>query len=368
MLNMVNNNAFFYQSSYFCGMNKAFVNDDVFYMGRALELARRGAGFVSPNPMVGALVVADGRVIGQGWHRRWGGPHAEVNAIKAVNEADRCLLPESTVYVTLEPCSHYGKTPPCAKLLIDSGVKRVVVGAPDPFIEVRGRGVKMLRQAGIEVTEGVLLQECMELNKRFMTAHTLHRPWVILKWAQSADGFLAARGVEGEPRPVRLSDALTSVLVHRERAMVDAIMVGSTTVVADNPRLDVRSWPARKNPLRVTIDRRNRLADRGFNPGDCACGCRQAPLPAETLVINECADIRDLLSSLYCDKGITSLMVEGGAELLTSFIDEELFDEIRVETSPQLIGSGVKAPRLPQGLTMCGNIEVRKQLIEVFRR
>ena len=185
------------------------------YMRRALQLARGGEGRVAPNPMVGAVVVANGRIIGEGFHRTYGGPHAEVNAIASVLPEDRELLSEATIYVTLEPCSHYGKTPPCAKLIIDTGIPHVVVGAPDPNPLVAGRGVRMMREAGIRVDEDVLKDECIALNKRFMTAHTSGRPWIQLKWAESADRRMAGVDEEGRPVPVRLSSLLSSVWMHR---------------------------------------------------------------------------------------------------------------------------------------------------------
>ena len=215
-------------------------------MSRALQLARQGAGHTSPNPMVGAVVVCDGMIVGEGFHRQCGQAHAEVNAIASVN--DQSVLHESTIYVTLEPCSHYGKTPPCANLLIEKGVKRVVVGCLDPFEKVSGRGVEMLREAGINVTVGVLENECKALNERFFTAHTTKRPWVMLKWAQSRDGFMA-----NEDGAVRFSTALTQRLMHSERSRVDAILVGARTVAVDNPSLTTRHWSG-NSPLRVVID------------------------------------------------------------------------------------------------------------------
>lgn len=304
------------------------------FMRRALQLARGGEGRVAPNPMVGAVVVARDRIIGEGFHRTYGGPHAEVNAIDSVKEADLPLLREATVYVTLEPCSHYGKTPPCALLLVEKGVKRVVIGAPDPNPLVAGRGVSMLREAGIEVTEGVLLDECMAINRRFMTFHSLHRPWILLKWAQSADGFMAAIDEAGNPRPVTFSNPLSSVWMHRERAGVQAIMVGSHTILTDHPRLDVRLW-AGNNPEKI--------------------GCPHG------------LDLRRLMNDLT-RRGITSLMVEGGPTLFASFIREGLYDEIRIETAPATLGKGLRAPLLPPDLESVGNSSCRGNGIAVFRR
>lgn len=311
------------------------------YMSRALQLARQGAGHTSPNPMVGAVVVRDGMIVGEGFHRRCGQAHAEVNAIASVN--DQSVLHESTIYVTLEPCSHYGKTPPCAKLLIEKGVKRVVVGCLDPFEKVSGRGVEMLREAGINVTVGVLENECKALNERFFTAHTTKRPWVMLKWAQSHDGFMA-----NEDGAVRFSTALTQRLMHSERSRVDAILVGARTVAVDNPSLTTRHWSG-NSPLRVVIDGDLSLPSHSllFNDG------------GKTLVYNikkdevkgnvEWARIDIMpqawLSDLY-RRGITSVMVEGGASILRQFINAGCWNEARIEISPVVLTKGIKAPEV----------------------
>lgn len=304
------------------------------YMRRALQLARGGEGRTAPNPMVGAVVVADGRIIGEGFHRTYGGPHAEVNAIASVKEADRHLLKDATIYVTLEPCSHYGKTPPCSKLIIETGIPRVVVGAPDPNPLVAGRGIRMLREAGIEVTENVLLKECLDINDRFMTAQLNPRPWIQLKWAQSADGFMAAIDSVGNPKPVKFSNALSSVWMHRERARSQAIMVGTHTRLIDRPRLDVRLWS-------------------GHNPVKIECGHHE--------------NLAELMEKVR-SQGINSIMIEGGPTLLNSFIKEGLYDEIRIETAPVALGSGLPAPTLPDGLKMAGREMCRENLITVFRR
>lgn len=282
---------------------------DILYMRRALQLARLGEGLVSPNPMVGAVIVAaDGTIIGEGYHHEYGGPHAEVCAVRSVKDSDRHLLADSTIYVTLEPCSHYGKTPPCARLIIDTGIPRVVVGSADPFPEVSGRGIRMLREAGVEVVENVLREECDALNVRFLTAHRLGRPWIQLKWAQSADGFMAGLDADGRPYPVKFSTPVSTVWMHRRRSMVDAIMVGKNTLEIDRPRLDCRAWPG-KAPRRVKPRR----------------------------------DLEAQMRELY-KEGITSLMVEGGPTLLQSFIDLGLYDDIKIEVSEKPLGSGLPAP------------------------
>ncbi|MDE5870103.1 MAG: bifunctional diaminohydroxyphosphoribosylaminopyrimidine deaminase/5-amino-6-(5-phosphoribosylamino)uracil reductase RibD, partial [Muribaculaceae bacterium] len=203
-----------------------FPSPETKYMQRAIQLAYNGVGFVSPNPMVGAVIVADdGRIIGEGWHRKYGGPHAEVNAVASVAPSDIKLLKGATIYVTLEPCSHYGKTPPCSLLLIEKEIGRVVIGSADPFPLVSGRGVKMLRNAGIEVIEDFMRKECDEINRKFLTAHTLQRPYILLKWAQSSDGFIAAFSESGNPEPVVLSSGYTKMLMHSLRAQYDAILI-----------------------------------------------------------------------------------------------------------------------------------------------
>lgn len=305
---------------------------DNVYMKRALELARNGAGFVSPNPMVGAVIVTpDNRIIGEGWHALYGGPHAEVNAIASVRPEHRELLKESTIYVTLEPCSHYGKTPPCSKLIIETGLKRVVVGMTDPFKEVSGRGIAMLRDAGIEVEVNVMEEECSALNRRFITAHKLHRPYIQLKWAESADGFIGGFDTDGSRCPIRISTPESLVEMHRERAMVDAIMVGSGTLVSDNPSLTTRLWPARKSPRPVIFNSPRLSPDLKV-------------MQSSPIILDPVLPLTENMHLLYSEHKITSLMVEGGAELLQSFIDAELYDEVRIEKSGKNVIKGVKAP------------------------
>lgn len=294
------------------------------YMRRALELAAHGELDASPNPMVGAVIVdASGRIIGEGWHRRCGEGHAEVNAVASV--ADQEALKDSTMYVTLEPCSHYGKTPPCAELIVRTGIPRVVIGTLDPFAKVSGRGVARLREAGVEVEVGMLEKECQELNRKFMTAHRCRRPYVTLKWAQSADGF-----IDGH-----ISTPLNSMLVHKLRATHDAILVGSGTALADNPALDTRLY-AGKSPVKVVLDRRGRVGNdlRMFSEG-------------ETVVMRDYSSLADAMERLY-ERGITSVLVEGGATLHRSFIEDNLWDEIRIEVSPDDIHGQVRAAELPE--------------------
>lgn len=291
-------------------------SDDVIYMERALALARHGELHASPNPMVGAVIVADGRVIGEGWHRRCGEGHAEVNAIASVREADRPLLSGSTMYVTLEPCSHYGKTPPCANLIVRTGIPRVVVAATDPFEKVSGRGIALMRAAGIDVETGLLEAEARDLNRRFFTSHTLKRPYVTLKWAQSSDGYIDGRLAADSPAAA-ISTPLTRMMVHRERALNDAILCGSETYLRDHPSLTVRDY-AGHSPRRFVADRRGRLNS----------------LPQGWTAL-AAATPEEILHHLY-HEGLTSLLVEGGFKLLESFISSSLFDEARVEVNRRL--------------------------------
>ena len=315
------------------------------YMRRALQLARLGAGHTSPNPMVGAVIVGpDGTIIGEGWHRQCGQGHAEVNAVASVRNEK--LLKNSTIYVTLEPCSHYGKTPPCARLLIEKGIPRVVVGCLDPFKEVSGRGVEMLREAGIEVVVGMLEKECRELNRRFMTAHTLGRPWVQLKWAQTADGYIALPPEAGE-NPLHMSTPVTMRLMHRQRSLCDAIVVGAATARIDNPSLTTRYWPG-KSPLRVVLSRNLSMGDNlnlltdGL-PTIVYNAVKNETMGAVEYVKMDTSTPQAWLEDLYRRK-VTSVMVEGGTRVLQQLIDAGTWDEARVETSPRRVGQGVQAP------------------------
>ncbi len=303
------------------------MQSDELYMRRALELARHGELDASPNPMVGAVIVTpDGTIIGEGWHRRCGESHAEVNAVNSVR--NKAMLRQATMYVTLEPCSHFGRTPPCADMIVAHGIPRVVIGTSDPFAKVSGRGIAKLLAAGTDVRVGVLEDECKALNRKFFTAHTEKRPYITLKWAQTASGNMNGH----------ISTPLSAMLVHRERALHDAILVGSGTVIADNPRLDTRLF-AGKSPFRVILDRRGRI--KGDAPVCSVDG-------TETVVCSD-ESLSDVLSGLY-GRGVTSLLVEGGAAVLKSFLDAGLYDAIRVEVNPdESCGRNpmVKAPSLP---------------------
>ena len=298
------------------------------YMRRCLQLAAGGFINARPNPMVGAVIVCGDRIIGEGYHVRCGEGHAEVNAFASVNTADEVLLPRSTVYVSLEPCAHYGKTPPCADLIVRKGVRRVVVGCTDPFAKVSGRGIQRIREAGIEVTVGVLERECLDLNRRFITFHSKGRPYILLKWAQTADGFIDDHG-----HALAISTPFTKMLVHRLRAENDAILVGRVTDEREHPQLNVRLWHGR-SPRRI--------------------------------VLGNGTDLHRLLATLH-DDNIQSLMVEGGAVTLRSFISSGLWDEIRVETSGMTVGGGTAAPQLPENAVAVADVTYDNNRIVTYR-
>ena len=325
---------------------------DELYMRRCLQLARCGAGSTSPNPMVGAVIVCDGRIIGEGYHIRAGEPHAEVNAVNSVAEADRALLCRSTMYVTLEPCSHYGKTPPCCDMIIARGIPRVVIGSTDPNAQVNGAGIERMRAAGIDVKVGVLEEECSRLNRAFFTAQLHKRPYVTLKWAQSADGFIDLLREGGEA--VKISSPVSQVAVHKLRAHSGAILVGRHTALLDNPSLDIRHWAGRA-PLRLVIDK------AGVLPADLKIFDGALPTVVytayekdgkfgknvEQVVLDFCESILPQILSHLNARKIDSLLVEGGATVLQSFINASLWDEARVEiNSSRELGSGVVAPSL----------------------
>jgi diaminohydroxyphosphoribosylaminopyrimidine deaminase/5-amino-6-(5-phosphoribosylamino)uracil reductase len=303
--------------------------DDEKYMRRCIQLAKNGMQNAKPNPMVGAVIVsADGRIIGEGYHVRCGEGHAEVNAFASVMPADERLISESTIYVSLEPCSHYGKTPPCADLIIKKGVRRVVVGCIDEFAEVQGRGIQKIREAGIEVKVGVLEAECKALNRRFFTFHREKRPYIILKWAQTSNGFM-----DDHFKPIQISNDYTKMISHKLRAEEDAILVGRVTVERDHPQLTVREWHG-SNPKRLVVDRAH-------------------PLNLESLHAHQ----------------IQSLIVEGGAKTLESFIEKNLWDEIRVEVNSSMsVSDGTRAPQIPANAEIYKTKDFNGNRIMFFRQ
>lgn len=321
---------------------------DNFFMHRCLDLAKLGAGNVAPNPMVGAVLVHNGRIIGEGYHQQYGEAHAEVNCINNVSEADHYLISESTLYVSLEPCAHFGKTPPCAELIIKHGIPKVVIGTTDPFKSVNGKGVHKLLAAGVEVVKDVLEYDCNELNKRFFTFHKHQRPYIILKWAQTADGKIGS----GSNERLLISNHITNRLVHKWRSEESAILIGTNTALFDDPSLNVRYWKG-NDPVRLVIDKDLRL------PTSLKIFDRKQRTIIFSSVKHEEQDnlmyyklnrdasfIQQLLRSCY-QLNIQSILVEGGAVLLQSIIDENIWDEARIVTNTILTApSGLDAPVL----------------------
>lgn len=349
--------------------------DDELYMQRCIQLAELGAGQVAPNPMVGSILVFEGRIIGEGYHRTYGEAHAEVNCIASVKDADRHLIERSVLYVSLEPCAHYGKTPPCSDLIIKQKIPKVVIGCRDPFDQVNGKGIEKLKAAGVEVITGVLEDACQALNKRFFTFHTKQRPYIILKWSQTANNKIAYNN----NNRLFISNEFANRMVHKWRFEEAGILVGTNTVLADNPSLTNRLWTG-KNPVRLVLDKRSKFTDR-----DLKIFNAEAP----TILFNEEKTSIDaaapLLNQVYFYKAekdkslplqiaeacyalnIQSILVEGGATLLQSFIDENLFDEIRVITNTDLaIEDGLDAPVLSQATTVFSSEASLLNRIEIF--
>lgn len=319
------------------------------YMQHAIALARQGAGRVAPNPLVGAVLVAEGRIIGQGFHGAYGGPHAEVECLRSVTAADRPLVHQADLFVTLEPCAHFGKTPPCADLLIREQVPRVWIATRDPFPEVDGRGIEKLQQAGIVVRQRLLEGEARKMNRRFFSYYEKKRPYLLLKWAQTADGFMA--GSDPQQR-LLISNEFTQRLVHRWRSEEAAIMVGAQTALADRPQLTNRFWPGAQ-PIRILVDPQLKV------PVDQPLFSAEAPGIVYNHLKNDVVnniewvkledqghDLKPILADLY-RRRILSVMVEGGARLLHSFIEQNLWDEARIITNTEMnIGAGLPAPVL----------------------
>jgi diaminohydroxyphosphoribosylaminopyrimidine deaminase/5-amino-6-(5-phosphoribosylamino)uracil reductase len=318
------------------------------YMRRCLDLALLGLGNTAPNPMVGALLVHENTIIGEGYHQQAGGPHAEVNAVNSVK--DKSLIRNSTLYVNLEPCSHTGRTPPCAEMIIHAGIPKVIIGTTDPNPLVAGKGILMLERAGIKVIKGILENECLELNRRFFAFHLQKRPYIILKWAQTADGFIdVIREKRSVSQPTWISNEISRMLVHKWRSEEQSILVGTQTAFMDNPRLNVREWPG-KLPLRMVIDRSLRLS-KNLNLFDNT---------SPTIVFNESLDLKEdqtayvridfkknSLESMfeYLHKAeIQSVFVEGGRRLIQSFVQHDLWDEARVFKGNIRFGDGISAP------------------------
>ncbi|MCF1192623.1 bifunctional diaminohydroxyphosphoribosylaminopyrimidine deaminase/5-amino-6-(5-phosphoribosylamino)uracil reductase RibD [Mangrovimonas sp. AS39] len=311
------------------------------YINRCIEIAKNGLGTTRPNPMVGCVIVRNDQVIGEGFTSPFGGPHAEVNAINSVK--DESLLKESTLYVTLEPCSHFGKTPPCSDLIIDKGIPQVVIGTIDTHSKVAGKGIEKLMRAGCDVVVGVLEKECQEHHKRFFTFHNKQRPYIILKWAQSADGFLSP-SEKDEKKPVWITNSYSRQLVHKWRTEEHAILVGYNTVIEDNPSLTARDWKG-LNPIRVVLDKFNSL-EKSFDIFNNE---------ANTIIVSD-KDIDfnkkpiEQLAQLLFQKEIQSIIIEGGSKTLQMFLDEGLWDEARIFIGQNSFVNGTLAPQFTGSL------------------
>jgi diaminohydroxyphosphoribosylaminopyrimidine deaminase/5-amino-6-(5-phosphoribosylamino)uracil reductase len=330
--------------SYFCDVNIHHL-----YIKRCIELAKNGLGTTYPNPMVGSVIVYDGKIIGEGWHRKAGEPHAEVNAVNSVK--DKSLLTKATIYVSLEPCSHFGKTPPCCDLIIRHKIPHVVVGTIDPNSQVAGNGIKRLQENGVNVTVGILEKDCRELNKRFFSFHNKQRPYIILKWAESLDGSIAPLTKE-KKEPIWISNEFSRQLVHKWRSEEHAILVGTNTVLEDNPKLDVRDWTG-ENPIRIVLDKNGRISkNHHVKDGQIKTIIitAQENLTSSENCIYENAifDIRLTKTIIHILQkyGIQSIIIEGGKQTLESFIDDNLWDEARVFIGNNHLKQGIKAPIL----------------------
>lgn len=305
------------------------------YINRCIQLSKNGLVAAMPNPSVGAVIVFEDKIIGEGYTSAYGGNHAEVNAINSV--IDKSLLSKSTIYVSLEPCSHFGKTPPCCDLIIKFKIPNVVVGTVDPNIKVAGNGIKKLMEAGANVTVGILENECKESNKRFFTFHKKKRPYIILKWAESMDEFIAPSTKENK-KPVWITNQYSRQLVHKWRSEEHAILVGTQTVIDDNPKLDVRDWTG-KNPIRIVLDQNNRIPKESLIFDKCA---KTLLINSEIIYFNE--NIAFQITKYLFDNSIQSVIIEGGSQTLQTFIDSNLWDEARIFKGRVTFKNGVKAP------------------------
>ena len=319
------------------------------YIKRCIELAKNGLGTTYPNPLVGCVIVYENKIIGEGWHKKSGEAHAEVIAIESVRNKE--LLSSSTIYVSLEPCSHFGKTPPCADLILKYKIPNVVIGTIDPNSKVAGKGIQKLKDDGVNVTFGILEKECNELNKRFFTFHKKNRPFIILKWAESSDGFISPKNKD-EQKPVWISNEYSRQLVHKWRSEEQAILVGTQTIIDDNPSLTVRDWVG-NNPIRVVIDKENSI-DSSKNIFDNQ---------AKTIVFSnkevtsnsdniqnikidfDINSTQQIVEKLY-ENNIQSIIIEGGRKTIQSFIDANLWDEARVFIGEIILSEGTRAPEL----------------------
>ncbi len=326
-----------------------------FYIKRCIELAKNGLGTTYPNPLVGSVIVHNDRIIGEGWHRKAGEPHAEVNAVNSVK--DKSLLKDATIYVTLEPCSHFGKTPPCCDLIIVNKIPNVVIGTVDPFAKVAGNGIKKLIESGKNVTVGILEEECNELNKRFFTFHQKKRPYVVLKWAETSDGFIAPKKIVKQVQhdklaPVWITNPYSRQLVHKWRTEEQAILVGTNTVLEDNPKLDARDFKG-TNPVRIVLDKSGKISEK-FHVKDASQKTIFITESKKTLSTENCIyenaifgnSLADSILKILYENNIQSVLIEGGTTTLQTFINEGLWDEARIFNGSVKFQNGLEAPKL----------------------
>jgi diaminohydroxyphosphoribosylaminopyrimidine deaminase / 5-amino-6-(5-phosphoribosylamino)uracil reductase len=342
------------------------MNNHELYIARCIELAKNGFGTTYPNPMVGSVIVYNGQIIGEGWHQKAGEPHAEVNAIRSVK--DPSLLDKATIYVSLEPCSHFGKTPPCCDLIIKNKIPNVVIGTVDSNIKVAGNGIKRLKEAGANVIVGVLEKKCQELNQRFFTFHEKKRPYIILKWAETQDGFIAPL-TKKEQKPVWITNSYSRQLVHKWRTEEQAILVGTQTVIDDNPKLNARDWEG-NNPIRVVIDQNNRIPETAHvldNQIKTIVFSKNKTINSSENTIFEVIDFQENIAQQIVERlyqhQIQSVIIEGGAQIIQTFIDANLWDEARVFIGNNKFVNGIKAPVLNKTPSKKEKIETDELLI-----
>jgi diaminohydroxyphosphoribosylaminopyrimidine deaminase/5-amino-6-(5-phosphoribosylamino)uracil reductase len=323
------------------------------YIKRCIELAKNGLGTTYPNPLVGCVIVYENKIIGEGWHKKSGEAHAEVIAIESVQNKE--LLSSSTLYVSLEPCSHFGKTPPCADLILKYKIPNVVIGTIDPNSKVAGKGIQKLKDSGVNVTFGILEKECNELNKRFFTFHRKSRPFIILKWAESSDGFISPKN-RSEEKPVWISNEYSRQLVHKWRSEEQSILVGTQTIIDDNPSLTVRDWTG-ENPIRVIIDKENNV-DSSKNVFDnqaktIVFSSKEVNSNSETIqnikIDFDINSTQTIVEKLY-ENNIQSIIIEGGSKTIQSFIDANIWDEARVFNGEIKLHDGTKAPEFKKAI------------------
>jgi diaminohydroxyphosphoribosylaminopyrimidine deaminase/5-amino-6-(5-phosphoribosylamino)uracil reductase len=345
------------------------VNSDEKYMQRCLDLAIKGAGYVAPNPLVGSVIVQDGKIIGEGYHQCYGEAHAEVNAVASVQ--NKSLLKNSTIYVNLEPCAHFGKTPPCADLIVEAGIPTVVIGTIDPFASVAGKGIEKLKKAGIQVKVNILKEACLELNKRFFTFHQKKRPYIILKWAQSRDGFMDMNRQNNEKGTFWITAPATKTLVHKWRHEEAGILVGKNTIKTDDPALTCRVYQG-QSPIRLIIDQKMRLDYSAFKVGDRSVQTyilteKEVQSAGKLQFIQPTQfDLGGILDTLY-RLDIQSILVEGGPTTLGRFIEENCWDEARILTGETTLNEGLAAPSLPLQKTLHKAFKFGVDTVQIYR-